>query len=52
MDVGEFGEFTMADHFVRTIRLQRVGRAIYRLNKPTIAAVRGICMGAGWSLPP
>jgi 2-(1,2-epoxy-1,2-dihydrophenyl)acetyl-CoA isomerase len=52
MDVGEFGESTMADHFVRTIRLQRVGRAIYRLNKPTIAAVRAICMGAGWSLPP
>jgi len=49
MDVGEFGEFTMADRFVRTIRLQRISRAIYRLKKPTIAAVRGICMGAGWS---
>jgi len=49
MDVGEFGDFTMADRFVRTIRLQRISRAIYRLKKPTIAAVRGICMGAGWS---
>ena len=49
MDVGEFGEFTMADRFVRTIRLQRISRAIYRLKKPTIAAVRGVCMGAGWS---
>jgi len=49
MDVGEFGSRTMADRSVRTLRLQRISRAIYRLKKPTIAAVRGVCMGAGWS---
>jgi len=49
MDVGEFGDFTMADRFVRTLRLQRISRSIYRLKKPTIAAVRGVCVGAGWS---
>jgi len=49
MDVGEFGEFGMAERFVRTVRLQRISRAIYRLKKPTVAAVRGVCMGAGWS---
>jgi len=49
MDVGEFGNRTIADRSVRTLRLQRISRAIYRLKKPTIAAVRGVCMGAGWS---
>jgi len=49
MDVGEFGSHTLADRGVRTLRLQRISRAIYRLKKPTIAAVRGVCMGAGWS---
>jgi len=49
MDVGEFGSRSMGDRAVRTLRLQRISRAIYRLKKPTIAAVRGVCMGAGWS---
>jgi 2-(1,2-epoxy-1,2-dihydrophenyl)acetyl-CoA isomerase len=49
MDVGEFGARGMNERFCRTGRLHRISRAIYRLKKPTIAAVRGVCMGAGWS---
>jgi len=49
MDVSEFGSRTLADRSDRTIKLQRISRAIYRLKKPTVAAVSGVCMGAGWS---
>jgi len=49
MDVGEFGRGTLRNSFTRMDRLHRISRAIYKLKKPTIAAVKGVCVGAGWS---
>ncbi len=49
MDVQEMGAGGVASSMMRMRRLQRVVRAIADLRKPAIAAVRGVCMGAGWS---
>jgi 2-(1,2-epoxy-1,2-dihydrophenyl)acetyl-CoA isomerase len=50
MDVGEMGSGDgMTGSMMRMRRLHRIGRAIYSLKKPVIAAVSGICVGAGWS---
>ncbi len=34
---------------MRMRRLHRIARAVANLKKPTIAAVDGVCVGAGWS---
>ncbi len=47
-DVGGFGGGGMAGSLGRMHELGRINRAIYHLNKPTIAAVPGICAGMAW----
>lgn len=49
VDVTEMGGRGVATSMMRMRRLHRVARAIAALNKPTIAAVDGVCVGAGWS---
>ena len=48
MDVGEMsGGVDYA--LLKMRRLHRIARSIANLKKPTIAAVDGVCVGAGWS---
>jgi 2-(1,2-epoxy-1,2-dihydrophenyl)acetyl-CoA isomerase len=49
MDVTEFGGGGVPGSMMRMRRLHRISRAIAGLKKPVIAAVQGVCMGAGWS---
>ncbi|EQB14290.1 enoyl-CoA hydratase/isomerase family protein [Novosphingobium lindaniclasticum] len=49
VDVTEMGERSPATSMMRMRKLHRVARAIAGLNKPVIAAVDGVCVGAGWS---
>lgn len=49
-DVGEMDEMTSAAFLKRMRWLHRAVRAMAAIRKPTIAAVDGACIGAGWSL--
>ena len=49
MDVREMGGTGIAWSMTKMRRLHRIARAIAGLKKPTIAAVNGVCVGAGWS---
>ena len=49
MDVGGMGRGGVVGSMDRMHTLNRIARAIYRLGKPTIAAVPGICVGVGWA---
>jgi 2-(1,2-epoxy-1,2-dihydrophenyl)acetyl-CoA isomerase len=50
-DTGAMGQQrSMADAFAHIDMLHRLGRAIYQLKKPTIAAVSGVCVGMAWGL--
>lgn len=49
MDVAEMGAGGVPGSMMRMRRLHRIGRAIQSLKKPVIAAVSGVCVGAGWS---
>ncbi|CAN5156637.1 enoyl-CoA hydratase/isomerase family protein [soil metagenome] len=48
-DVSEMGGSTTADFLDRMRALHLAARAIASVRKPVIAAVDGVCMGAGWS---
>lgn len=49
-DTGDMGSQTTA-RFLRRMRwLHRMVRSISAIQKPVIAAVDGVCVGAGWSL--
>ena len=49
MDVKEMGGGGVAWSLTKIRRLHRIARAIASLKKPVIAAVRGVCVGVGWS---
>ncbi len=49
-DTGEMGASDSAAFLHRMRLLHRMVRAIADVPKPTIAAVEGYCVGAGWSL--
>lgn len=50
MDVDEMGNNDVAAMRQRLALLHRMIRAIGHIDKPVIAAVRGVAVGAGWSL--
>jgi 2-(1,2-epoxy-1,2-dihydrophenyl)acetyl-CoA isomerase len=49
-DVREMGGGGIADSMARVEILHRMVRAIVRTDIPVIAAVRGVCIGVGWSM--
>lgn len=49
-DVREMGGGGIAESMARVEILQRMVRGITRTDIPVIAAVRGVCVGVGWSL--
>lgn len=49
-DVREMGGGGIADSMVRVELLHRMVRALVRTDVPVIAAVRGVCIGVGWSM--
>src|SRR6202008_3905860 len=49
MDVGGMGRGGVGGSMDRIHTLTRLSRAIHNLNKPTIAAVPGVCVGVGWA---
>jgi 2-(1,2-epoxy-1,2-dihydrophenyl)acetyl-CoA isomerase len=49
MDVGEMGDGGVGHSLMKIRRLHRITRAIAAIRKPVIAAVDGVCVGAGWS---
>jgi 2-(1,2-epoxy-1,2-dihydrophenyl)acetyl-CoA isomerase len=44
------GKGGVAGSMARMHTLNRIARAIHSLKKPVIAAVPGVCVGAGWSI--
>lgn len=49
-DVGEMGGGGIADGMARVEILHRMMRGIIHTDIPIIAAVRGVCVGVGWSM--
>lgn len=49
-DVREMGGGGIADSMARVEILHRMVRAVVRTDIPVIAAVRGVCIGVGWSM--
>ncbi len=49
IDVGNLGQGGVTGSLDRMHTLHRIGRAIYHLKKPTIAAISGVCVGVGWA---
>jgi len=49
-DVREMGGGGIADSMGRVEILHRMVRALVRVDIPVIAAVRGVCIGVGWSM--
>ncbi len=49
-DVREMGGGGIADSMVRVEILHRMMRGLARTDIPVIAAVRGVCIGVGWSM--
>lgn len=49
-DVREMGGGGIADSMMRVEVLHRMMRGIIRTDVPVIAAVRGVCVGVGWSM--
>ena len=48
VDVGALGGGGVPGSMSRMHTLHRIARAIHNLKKPTIAAIPGVCVGAGW----
>jgi 2-(1,2-epoxy-1,2-dihydrophenyl)acetyl-CoA isomerase len=49
MDVGGMGRGGVVGSMDRMHTLNRISRAIHGLNKPTIAAIPGVCVGVAWA---
>lgn len=49
-DVREMGGGGIADSMARVEILHRMVRSLVRTDIPVIAAVRGVCIGVGWSM--
>jgi 2-(1,2-epoxy-1,2-dihydrophenyl)acetyl-CoA isomerase len=49
-DVREMGGGTIAETMARVENLHGVVRGVIRTEVPVIAAVRGVCVGVGWSM--
>lgn len=49
-DVREMGGGGIADSMTRVEILHRMVRSLVRTDVPVIAAVRGVCIGVGWSM--
>jgi len=49
-DVREMGGGGIADSMARVEILHRMVRSVVRTDIPVIAAVRGVCVGVGWSM--
>lgn len=49
-DVREMGGGGIADSMARVEILHRMVRSVVRTDIPVIAAVRGVCIGVGWSM--
>jgi len=49
-DVSEMGGGGIADSMARVEILHRMVRSVIRTDIPIIAAVRGVCIGVGWSM--
>jgi len=49
-DVSEMGGGSIADSMARVEILHRMVRSVVRTDIPIIAAVRGVCIGVGWSM--
>jgi len=49
-DVREMGGGGIADSMTRVEVLHRMVRALIRTDTPVIAAIRGACIGVGWSM--
>jgi len=49
-DVSEMGGGGIADSMARVEILHRMVRGVIRTDIPIIAAVRGVCIGVGWSM--
>jgi len=49
-DVSEMGGGGIADSMARVEILHRMVRSVVRTDIPIVAAVRGVCIGVGWSM--
>ncbi|WP_084582359.1 enoyl-CoA hydratase/isomerase family protein [Sphingomonas azotifigens] len=49
-DVREMGGANIAESMARVEILHRMVRSVVRTDIPVIAAIRGVCVGVGWSL--
>ena len=49
-DISEMGGGSIADSMARVEILHRMVRAVVRTDIPVIPAIRGVCIGVGWSM--